>query len=73
MVQLIMADPLLKHYRDRWEAVEEVEREENRRSSIQERWVKLNALLLIANGLNLTDDEIDMEVINRWAKLKGAD
>ncbi len=35
--------------------------------------MKLNALLLIAEGLNLTDDEIDMEVINRWAKLKGAD
>lgn len=73
MVQLIMANQLLKYYRDRWEAVEEIEREENRRSSIQERWMKLNALLLIAEGLNLTDDEIDMEVINRWAKLKGAD
>lgn len=73
MVQLIMANQLLKYYRDRWEAVEEIEREENRRSSIQERWMKLNALLLIAEGLNLTDDEIDMEIINRWAKLKGAD
>lgn len=65
-----MADPLLEYYRDCWEAVAEIEREENRSSSIQERWMKLNALAIIARGLDLTEDEVDMGVINRWSKLK---
>jgi len=60
------------HLRDRWKAVEEIERQELRASTVRQNWVKLNQIMLRARRLNLPkrgkDDEI--EVFMRWAKLK---
>ncbi|MBN1889933.1 MAG: hypothetical protein JW850_18200 [Thermoflexales bacterium] len=64
---------LVKHFRDRWQAVAAVELEEQRAASVELRWQQLNALLQIAIGLELPLDKRDDEdsVRRRWAKLKG--
>ncbi len=61
-------------YRDRWKAVEEIERQELRASTPQGNWKKMNALYLFAkeNGLlrgRKIDDE-KMEIYRRWAMIK---
>lgn len=71
-----MVDPLLKAYRDRWKIVEQVERQELRTASIDLRWQQLNSILRLAKGLDLHsvhDEDQEMEVYQRWAKLKGGD
>jgi hypothetical protein len=64
----------LKYYRERWKAVEEIERQELRAMSIEKHWKQINALarFAIENGLIRSDDDGEMEVFLRWAKLKGA-
>lgn len=61
-------------YKERWKAVEEIEREELRAMSLEEHWRKLNAIVRFAieTGMNRDDDDGEMEVFQRWAKLKGA-
>lgn len=58
-------------YRERWKAVEEIERQELRAMSLEERWRKINAIarFAIENGLQ-RDDDGEMEVFLRWAKIK---
>lgn len=60
------------HLRDRWKAVEDIERQELRASTVQDNWIKLNAIMLRAKRLNLHrgHDNNEMEVFLRWAKLK---
>lgn len=60
------------HLRDRWKAIEEIERQELRASTVEENWRKLNAIMLRARRLNLSrgHDDNEMEVILRWAKIK---
>lgn len=60
------------HLRDRWKAVEEIEREELRASTDKQNWQKLNAIMLRAKRLNLSrgHDDNEMEVFLRWAKLR---
>ena len=60
------------HLRDRWKAVEEIERQELRASTIKQNWQKLNAIMLRAQRLKLSrgNDDNEMEVFLRWAKLK---
>lgn len=62
----------IKLYRERWKAVEEVERRELRAMSMEEHWRQINSLFLFAVELGLTrgDDDGEMEVFLRWAKLK---
>ena len=67
-------DQLMKEFRERWQAVEAIEAEEQRAASIASRWRQLNAILQMAidMGLDLSelgrdDDEI---VWRRWAQLK---
>ena len=62
------------HLRDRWKAVEEIERQELRAMSVDEHWRKLNAMVRFAvkTSMNRGDDDGGMEVFLRWAKLKGA-
>ena len=63
----------IRFYRERWKAVEEVERQELRAMSLEERWRKLNAILCFAREMGLKgegDDEGEMEVFSRWAKIK---
>jgi hypothetical protein len=60
------------HLRDRWKAVEEIERQELRASTVKQNWIKLNQIMLRAKRLNLTrnNDDTEMEVFLRWARLK---
>lgn len=62
-----------KFYRERWKAVEEIERQELRALSMEQRWQQINALAQFAmqHGLKRNDDG-EMEVFKIWAKLKGA-
>jgi hypothetical protein len=66
------ADEIRFHLRGRWKAVEEIERQELRAMSLDEHWQKLNAIVRFAieTGMKRTDDDGEMEVFQRWAKLK---
>lgn len=63
------------YLRDRWKAVEEIEREELRLMTLDEHWRKLNAIVRFAveAGIPRDGDDGEMEVFLRWAKLKGAE
>ena len=64
-------DPILKAYRARWQAVEEIERQELQNATLELRWRQLNAVIGLAIGLGIYQPvEDDIEVIQRWAKLK---
>lgn len=66
-------EQLIKAFRDRWKAVEEVEALEQQTASIELRWQQLNSILRMAIGLGLplTDSsEDDLVVYQRWAKLR---
>ncbi|HMR99436.1 MAG TPA: hypothetical protein PKE62_09280 [Anaerolineales bacterium] len=67
------ADFDIKMYRERWKAVEEFEREELRAMSVEKHWKQINTLIRFAleNGLTRGNDDKEMEVFSRWAKLKG--
>ena len=49
----------LKFYRERWKAVEEIERQELRAMSIEKHWKQINNLarFAIENGLTRGDDD----------------
>ncbi|HJR81327.1 MAG TPA: hypothetical protein VJ821_14750 [Anaerolineales bacterium] len=66
------AEEIRFHLRDRWKAVEEIERQELRASTVKENWEKLNSIMLRAKRLNLSrgHDNNEMEVFQRWAKLR---
>jgi hypothetical protein len=64
----------VKSYRERWKALEEVERQEQRSSSIALRWRQLNSILCLAIGLGLAMENPDCQdelARQRWVKLKG--
>ncbi len=67
------ADSDIKLYHNRWKAVEEIERQELRAMSLEEHWRQINSLIQFALGLGLSrgDDDGEMDVFFRWAKLKG--
>jgi hypothetical protein len=62
----------MKQSRQRWQAVEEIERQEAQAATYAERWQQLNSLLRLAGSLNLPlePDADDMRVIERWNKLR---
>lgn len=63
----------MKIYLSRWQAVAEFERQEQLASSLELRWQQLNAVIGIAMGLGINNPKKDeIEVIERWAKLKKA-
>ena len=66
------ADETRFHLRGRWKAVEEIERQELRAMSLDEHWQKLNAIVRFAieTSMKRNDDDGEMEVFRRWAKLK---
>ncbi len=66
------AEEIRFHLRGRWKAVEEIERQELRAMSLDEHWRKLNAIVRFAieTGMKRDNDDGEMEVIQRWAKLK---
>ena len=64
-------DSALKAYLARWQAVEEVERQELQSATIELRWQQLNTVIRMAIGLGLYEsNEDETEVFQRWAKLK---
>ena len=62
----------IRLYRERWKAVEEVERQELRAMTAEEHWRKLNAIVRFAieAGMKRDNDDEEMEIILRWAKIK---
>lgn len=61
----------LRAYQERWKAVEAIQAEERRSASLELRWRQLNAAYGMAKGLGLLQpDPSEMEVFERWAKLK---
>ena len=64
----------MQFYRERWKAVEDIERQELRAMSPETHWQHINRLFRFAieHGLTRGDDDGEMEVFRRWAKLKGA-
>ncbi len=64
-------DEIRFHLCDRWKAVEEIERQELRASTVQENWKQLNLIMRRAIRLHLSEgDSGEMEVFQRWEKLK---
>ncbi|MBC7877525.1 MAG: hypothetical protein H7Y59_10175 [Anaerolineales bacterium] len=65
-------EEIVYHLRGRWKEVEEIQRQELRAMTLEERWQKLNAIVRFAieSGMKIKNDGSEMEVILRWAKLK---
>ena len=70
--QRMDADLDMKFYRERWKVVEEIERQELRTMSIEKHWKQINNLVRFAieNGLTRGDDDSEMAIFLRWAKMK---
>ena len=64
----------IRFYRERWKAVEEVERQELYAMTLEQHWEKLNAIVRFAieTGMKHDDNNNEMAVFLTWAKLKGA-
>lgn len=62
----------VRFYKERWKAVEEIERQELRAASMEKRWRQINAIRRLARGLgfSLEPDQGELDVYQRWAKLK---
>ena len=62
----------IKFYRERWKAVEEIERQELRAMSVEQHWKQINNIIRFAlvHGLTRGDDDGEMEIFHRWAKLR---
>ena len=68
-----MNKSMLTAYKNRWEAVAEIEATELRQTSMAQRWQQLNALVRMAAGLGILrrdDDEQNSEIHQRWNLLK---
>ena len=63
---------IVYHLRGRWKEVEEIQRQELRATTVRQNWIKLNQIMLRAKLLNLArgDNDNEMEVFQRWARLK---
>lgn len=63
---------IVYHLRDRWKAVEEIERQELRAMTLEQHWQKLNEIVRFAieTGMKRKDDDSETEVFVRWAKIK---
>jgi hypothetical protein len=66
----------LRAYRADWEAVAEIEREEQRRATVEQQWQQLNSLLGLAMALGIFEDmqknnERDAHAVRaRWNQLR---
>lgn len=69
---VIMQVGNIRFYKDRWKAVEEIERQELRAMTLEDHWRKLNAIVRFAlgTGMEIERDNSEMEVFSRWSKLK---
>ena len=59
-------------FRERWQAVYQIEQEEKKAATFEQRWQQLNNIIRLATGLGLSlqPDESKMIVYQRMAKLK---
>ncbi|MGB8983186.1 MAG: hypothetical protein WCC12_15025 [Anaerolineales bacterium] len=66
------ADEIRFHLRDRWKAIEEIELQELRATSMETRLKQMNAIwgLAKALGFSFEPDESEIGVFTRWTKLK---
>jgi len=65
----------MRKFRDRWQAVAEIEAKEQRTASTVLRWQQFNAIFRMAKGLGLSieeSNEDDQVIYKRWAKLRGS-
>lgn len=62
----------VRFYRERWKAVEEIERQELRAMSMEEHWQQMNAIIKrgILLGMSRGDDDGEMEVFVQWKRIK---
>ncbi|HRJ54745.1 MAG TPA: hypothetical protein PLV64_00555 [Anaerolineales bacterium] len=62
----------IKFYRERWKAVEEIERQELRASTVQTNWRQLNSILRRSIRLELRrgHDDGESEIFKRWTILR---
>lgn len=71
---MTMEKQQLQAFRERWQAVAEVERAELQQMSIEQRWRQFNAILQMAAALELTLPQEDIgEIIamrQRWQRLQ---
>lgn len=69
---VIMQVGNIRLYKDRWKAVEEIERQELRAMTFEDHWRKLNAIVRFAleTGMEIKRDNSEMAVFSRWSKLK---
>jgi len=58
--------------RDRWKAVEEIERQELRALSMEQRLNQMNTIWQMGKGLGFSfePDKSELEVFERWARLR---
>ena len=63
---------IVYHLRDRWKAVEEIERQELRAMTLEQHLQKLNAIVRFAieTGMKRKDDDSEAVIFLRWAKIK---
>lgn len=64
----------VRKYRDRWQAVAEIEQRELRAMTAEDHWRQLNSLVRFARetGLDVSTDDPEIDVWQRWARLKDA-
>ena len=62
----------IRLYKERWKAVEEIERQELRAMTPEQHWQQLNAIVRFAieTGMEIGDNDGEMEAWLRWARLK---
>ena len=65
---------VLQTYRQHWQAVEEMEKQEASNENIETRWQQLNTLAGLARALGIfqVDDYEDDVVRSRWNRLRAA-
>jgi len=69
----MMDQETLQAYRNRWQAVAEIEALEQQRMSVTQRWRQLNVLLRMAAALDLPldrDDQLDDLADQHWRRLR---
>ncbi len=62
----------IRFYKERWKAVEEIERQELRALTVRTNWRQLNSILrrAVRLGLKRGDDDGELEIFDRWAMIQ---
>lgn len=62
----------IRFYKERWKAVEEIERQELRALTVRTNWRQLNSILrrAVRLGLKRGGDDGELEIFDRWAMIQ---